>query len=96
MATIFFEGRHFQRDMSLPSTRYYLDYSLSYRDIEEMMAERGFTVDHSTINRWILHYSPQLDATFRPKEKRVGTRWQMDETYIEGERALAILLPHRR
>ena len=83
MPTISFKGRHFQRDMILQSLRWYLAYALSYRDIEEMMAERGFSVDHSTINRWVLHYSPQLDATFRHKKKRVGTRWRMDETYIK-------------
>ena len=83
MAAITFKGRHFQHDMILQSVRWYLAYSLSYRDIEEMMAERGFTVDHSTINRWVLHYSPQLDAAFRQKKKRVGHRWRMDETYVK-------------
>ena len=53
MPTISFKGRHFQRDMILQSMRWYLAYALSYRDIEEMMAERGFSVDHSTINRWV-------------------------------------------
>jgi len=48
-----------------------------------MMAERGFSVDHSTINRWVLHYSPQLEAAFRRKKKRIGVRWRMDETYIK-------------
>ncbi len=57
MPTISFKGRHFQHDMILQSVRWYLAYALSYRDIEEMMAERGFTVDHSPINRWVLHYS---------------------------------------
>jgi putative transposase len=47
------------------------------------MQERGFAVDHSSLNRWILHDSPQLEAAFRPKKKRVGKRWRMDETYIE-------------
>jgi len=83
MAAISFKGRHFQRDMILQSVRWYLAYALSYRDIEEMMAERGFSVDHSTINRWVLHYSPQLDAAFRQKKKRVGLRWRMDESYIK-------------
>ena len=58
MAAISFKGRHFQQDMILQSIRWYLAYSLSYRDIEELMQERGFSVDHSTINRWVLHYSP--------------------------------------
>ena len=83
MPTISFKGRHFQLDMILQSLRWYLAYALSYRDIEEMMAERGFSVDHSTINRWVLHYSPQLDATFQHKKKRVGMRWRMDETDIK-------------
>jgi putative transposase len=83
MATIFFKGRHFQQDMILQSVRWYLAYSLSYRDIEELMAERGFSVDHSTINRWVIHYSPRLDAVFRGKKKHVGGRWRIDETYIK-------------
>ena len=69
--------------MILQSMRWYLAYALSYRDIEEMMAEPGFSVDHSTINRWVLHYSPQLEAAFRRKKKRAGIRWRMDETYIK-------------
>ena len=83
MGAISFKGRHFQHDMILQSVRWYLAYSLSYRDIEELMHERGFSVDHSTINRWVLHYSPQLEAAFRLKKKRVGNRWRMDETYIK-------------
>jgi len=67
--------------MILQSVRWYLAYSLGYRDIEELMHERGFSVDHSTINRWVLHYSPKLDAAFRRKKNRVGKRWRMDETY---------------
>jgi len=51
MAEISFKGRHFQKDMILQSIRWYLAYSLSYRDIEELMQEGGFSVDHSTINR---------------------------------------------
>ena len=65
MAAISFKGRHFQKDMILQSIRWYLAYSLSYRDIEELMQERGFSVDHSTINRAVLYYSPQLEAAFR-------------------------------
>lgn len=51
MAAISFKGRHFQQDMILQSVRWYLAYSLSYRDMEELMQERDFSVDHSTINR---------------------------------------------
>lgn len=59
-------------------------YSLSYRDIEELALERGLKVDHSTINRWVIEYSPQLEAAFRKKHKRpTGLSWRMDETYIK-------------
>ena len=78
-----FKGRHFEKEMILQSVRWYLAYALSYRDIEELMAERGFSVDHSTINRWVIHYSPQLEKEFRQQKKRVGTRWRLDETYIK-------------
>ena len=64
--------------------RWYLAYSLSYRDVEELALERGLKVDHSTINRWVIHYSPQLEETFRKHYKRpVGIPWRMDETYIK-------------
>jgi putative transposase len=55
MAAISFKRRHFQHDMILQSVRWYLAYSLSYRDIEELMQGRDFSVDHSTNNRWVLH-----------------------------------------
>jgi len=78
-----FKGRHFERNMILQSVRWYLAYSLSYRYIEEMMAERGFTVDHSTIQRWVVHYSPKLEKVFHGKKKRPGDRWRFDEIYIK-------------
>jgi len=83
MATISFKGRHFQDDMILQSMRWYLAYALRYWDIEEMMAERGFCVDHSTIHRWLLHYFSPLDAAFRQKKKGVGRRWRMNEIYVK-------------
>ena len=78
-----FKGRHFEREMILQSVRWYLAYSLSYRDIEEIMKERGFEVDHSTIQRWVVHYAPQLEDAFYKKKKRPGNRWRLDETYIK-------------
>ncbi len=78
MAVISFKGRHFQRDMILQSVRWYLAYSLSYRDIEEIMQERGFDVDHSTLHRWVVHYAPRLEIAFRKKKRRPGGRWRLD------------------
>ena len=83
MAEISFSGRHFQDDMILQSVRWYLAFALSYRDIEEIMQERGFDVDHSTIHRWVIHYSPQLVEKFRSKKRIPSGRWRLDETYIK-------------
>lgn len=62
--------------------RWYLAYSLSLRNLEEIMAERGITVDHSTLHRWIIRLVPLLDRAFRRHKRAVGRRWRMDETYI--------------
>jgi putative transposase len=79
-----FKWRHFEKEIILVVVRWYVSYSLSYRDIEEMMRERGIPVDHSTINRWVIHYAPLLEDKFRSKHKRaVNGSWRMDETYIK-------------
>ena len=79
-----FKRRHFKQDMILMLVRWYVAYSLSYRDIEALGLERGLKVDHSTINRWVIEYSPQLEEAFRKRHKRpVGISWRMDETYIK-------------
>jgi putative transposase len=81
---ISFKWRQFQKDVILLMVRWYILYSLSYRDIEEMMLERSIAVDHSTINRWVIHYSPLLEKAFRENNKRkTGSSWRMDETYIK-------------
>lgn len=80
---ISFKGRHFEKTLILMAIRWYLAYSLSYRDIEELMLERGVSVDHSTINRWVVKYSPKLESQFcNHHKKKVGRSWRMDETYI--------------
>jgi putative transposase len=79
-----FKWRHFQKDIILLVVRWYLAYALSYRDIEEMMQERGISVDHSTIQRWAVHYAPKLEEQFRQKHKKsVGSSWRVDETYVK-------------
>ena len=62
---ISFKWRRFPKDIILMSVRWKLAYALSYRDIEEMMEERGICVDHSSVQRWVVHYSPQLESKFR-------------------------------
>ena len=79
-----FKGRHFEKAIILMTIRWYVAYSLSYRDIEELMRERGLSVDHSTLNRWVVQYAPLLENEFRKGYKRnVGLSWRMDETYIK-------------
>jgi transposase-like protein len=63
--------------------RWYAAYPLSYRHIEEMMEERGVSVDHSTINRWAIRFLPAIEKLSRKHKNQVGTSWRMDETYIK-------------
>jgi putative transposase len=67
----------------LTCVRWYLAYPLSYRQVEELMEERGVSVDHATINRWVLKYSPPLEEAFHRRKRPVGRSWRMDETYIK-------------
>src|SRR6266852_7868507 len=78
-----FKWRHFEAEMILLCVRWYLRYSLSYRDLEEMMLERGLHVDHTTIYRWVQCYAPELEKRCRPHLKATGDSWRVDETYIK-------------
>jgi transposase-like protein len=77
-----FKGSHFEREIILWGVRWYVAYPISYRQLEEMMEERGVEVDHSSLNRWVLKYAPLLDQAFRARKRRVGGSWRMDETYV--------------
>jgi transposase-like protein len=78
-----FKGRHFDRSVILLCVRWYLAYSLSLRDLEEMMAERGVQVDHATIHRWTVHYAPLLLEQFNRRKRAVTGKWHIDETYVK-------------
>ncbi len=78
-----FKGRHFDRSVILLCVRWYLAYNLSLRNLEEMMAERGISVDHATIHRWTVHYAPLLLEQFNGRKRAVTRRWHVDETYIK-------------
>jgi transposase-like protein len=80
---ISFKGAHFVKDIILTCVRWYLAYPLSYRQLEELMQERGVSVDHATINRWVLKYTPWLEEAFQRRKRPVGRSWRMDETYIK-------------
>ena len=69
--------------MVLLAVRWYLRYGLSYRDVEELLAERGIEVDHVTIYRWVQRFTPLLIEAARPCRHSVGTRWFVDETYVK-------------
>jgi putative transposase len=77
-----FKGAHFEKDIILTCTRWYPAYPWSDRQVEELMEERGVPVDHATINRWVLKYAPQLEATFHRRKRPVWISWRLDETYI--------------
>jgi len=74
---------HSPLDVILPSVRWYVAYSLSLRDLEEMLAERGMDVDHSTVHRWVIKLVPLLEKAFRKHKRPVGRSWRMDETYVK-------------
>src|SRR5689334_10878726 len=78
-----FKYRHFEAEIILLCLRWYLRYSLSYRDLEEIMAERGLSVDHTTIFRSVQHYAPDLEKRCRAKLKTTNDSWRVDETYIK-------------
>ncbi|MCO1336899.1 IS6 family transposase [Microbulbifer sp. OS29] len=80
---ISFKGTHYPKDVILYAVFFYVRYAVSYRDLEEIMQERGITVDHATLNRWVVKYSSQIAAEARKKKCQVGTSWRMDETYIK-------------
>src|SRR5580692_2608667 len=77
-----FRGRHFRSDVIVLCVRWYLRYPLSYRDLEEMMAERLLSIDHSTIARWVLYYAPILNRRIRREMRRPNRSWRVDETYV--------------
>ena len=81
--TDLFKWRHYESEIILTCVRWYLRYALSYRDLEKMMTERGLSVDHSTIFRWVQRYAPELDERCRPHLKQTNDSWRVDETYVK-------------
>ncbi|PHM53526.1 transposase [Xenorhabdus hominickii] len=78
-----FKRLHYPGDIMAQYVRGYLAYALSLRNLEEMMAERGVHVDHSTLYRWVLRLTPLLNQAFRRHKRQVGQRWRRDETDIK-------------
>jgi transposase-like protein len=78
-----FEGRHFDRELIILCVRWYLRFKLSLRDQVEMMAERGLSMAHTTIMRWVQRYAPEFEKRWRRFAGAVGQSWRVDETYVK-------------
>jgi IS6 family transposase len=76
-------GYRFPREVIAVAVRWYLRYGLSYRDVEELLAERGITVDHVTVYRWVQTFTPEFVEAARPARHATGDRWFVDETYVK-------------
>lgn len=87
-----FAGFRFPPDVIVVTVRLYLRYNLSYRDVEELLLERGVEVDHVTVFRWVQRFTPLLADAARFRRHAPGDRWFTDETYVKGQRCLATLL----
>ena len=78
-----FKGHCLPKRVILQAVYFKLRFSLSYRDVEELLSIRGVSVDHATIQRWVYKFTPLIEAGIKKRRKGVGTSWRMDETYIK-------------
>jgi transposase-like protein len=78
-----FAGYRFPPEVITLAVRWYLRFGLSYRDVEELLAERGIQVDHVTIYRWVQRFAPEFAEAARARQHLVGDRWHVDETYLK-------------
>ena len=78
-----FGGRHFDREVIILCVRWYLRFKLGYRDLVEIMAERGLPMAHTTIMRWVHRYVPEFERRWNRFARPVGQSWRVDETYVK-------------
>ena len=90
-----FAGFRFPPEVITVAVRWYLRYSLSYRDMEELLAERGVEVDHVTVYRWVQRFTPLFAEAARPCRHATGDRWFVDETYVKVAGRWRYLVPGR-
>ncbi len=87
-----FKWRQFEAEIIVCAVRWYLRYSLSYREVQELLVERGIRVDHSTIWRWVQRYAPELELRQREYLKPTNKSWRVDETYVKSRASGAICI----
>jgi transposase-like protein len=80
---VLFKGRHFDREIVVLCVRWYLSFKLSFRDLVAMMNERGVGLAHTTILRWVQHYTPEFEKRWKRYARTIGGSWRMDETYVK-------------
>lgn len=78
-----FKGAQFPKSVILHAVFFYVRYPVSYRDLQEILAERGIAVDHATLNRWVVRYSPHIATQAHMRKRRTANSWRVDETYIK-------------
>jgi putative transposase len=78
-----FKGSHYPKPVIVYAVFFYVRYGVSYRDLEEIMAERGVEVDHATLSRWVVKFSPLIAANAQARKRPTAVSWRMDETYIK-------------
>ncbi|MGR3663067.1 MAG: IS6 family transposase [Paracoccaceae bacterium] len=81
--SIDFKGCHYPKDVILYAVFFYVRYAVSYRDLEEILTERGVQVDHATLNRWVVKYSPDIAKAAQMRKQPTARSWRMDETHIK-------------
>jgi hypothetical protein len=96
LTVVDFKVSHFEREIVLWGVRWYVAYPISYRQLEEMMEERGVEVDHSSLNRCALKYAPLLGQAFRARKRQVGGSWRTDETYSSASNGVIRARQERR
>ena len=83
--TVDFKGVHFPKSVILHAVFFYVRYLVTYRDLQEILAERGVSVDHATLNWWVVRYSPQIAEHAQLHKRRTASSWRVDETYIKAK-----------
>ena len=94
--TIDFKEAHYPKDVILHAVFFYVRYAVSYRDLEEILTERGVNIDHATLNRWVVKYAPLIAAKAQAKKRPTAVSWRMDGNLYQGQRQVDVLLQGNR